>query len=189
MTDNTASKTKEYTQMAVTFDPAAFETELQTYRHVLEGLKGGRGVLMQALHEAQTLFGFIPPYVQQMISDALGIPVSLIYGVITFYARFTLEPTGRCEIGVCLGTACYVKGSARLIEDIETALGIKPGQTTPDGTFTLTATRCVGACGLAPVVTTNQDVHGRMKRDDLKKLLALLKDEYAAMTTVEEVHA
>ena len=113
----------------------------------------------------------------------------MIYGVITFYARFTLEPTGRCEIGVCLGTACYVKGSARLIEDIENALGIKPGQTTPDGNFTLTATRCVGACGLAPVVTTNQDVHGRLTRDDMRKLLSLLKDEYQAMTEKLEVEA
>lgn len=168
--------------MAVTFDPAQHEEALAAFGVTLDRLKGRDGVLMQALHEAQTRFGYIPPYIQQMISDALGIPVSLIYGVITFYARFTLEPTGRCEIGVCLGTACYVKGSARLIEDIETVLGIKPGETTPDGNFTLTATRCVGACGLAPVVTTNQDVHGRIKRDDLKKLLALLQKEYAAMT-------
>lgn len=175
--------------MAVTFNPKEHKEALQAFQGDLDRLKGGRGVLMQALHDAQTRFGYIPPYVQEMISETLDIPVSMIYGVITFYARFTLEPTGRCEIGVCLGTACYVKGSARLIEDIESALGIKPGQTTPDGNFTLTATRCVGACGLAPVVTTNQDVHGRLSRDDMRKLLSLLKDEYQAMTEKLEVEA
>ena len=167
--------------MAVTFDPNEHKEALSEFAATLDRLRGRRGVLMQALHEGQNRFGHIPPYVQKMISDALDIPVSMIYGVITFYARFTLEPTGRCEIGVCLGTACYVKGSARLIEDIEKALGIKPGQTTEDGSFTLTATRCVGACGLAPVVTVNQDVHGRMKREEMKKLLAFLKKEYADM--------
>ncbi|HHU12871.1 MAG TPA: NAD(P)H-dependent oxidoreductase subunit E [Clostridiaceae bacterium] len=167
--------------MAVTFDPNEHKEALSEFAATLDRLRGRRGVLMQALHEAQSRFGHIPPYVQELISDALDIPVSMIYGVITFYARFTLEPTGRCEIGVCLGTACYVKGSARLIEDIEKALGIKPGQTTEDGSFTLTATRCVGACGLAPVVTVNQDVHGRMKREEMKKLLAFLKKEYADM--------
>lgn len=171
--------------MAVVFDPTQHTEELIAYQEVLDHLKGQKGVLMQALHEAQDRFGHIPVHVQDMIHKTLDLPLSVVYGVITFYTRFTLEPTGQCEIGVCLGTACYVKGSAKLIEDIEAALGIKPGETTPDGNFTLTATRCVGACGLAPVVTTNQDVHGRMSRDDMRKLLKVLKEEYATMVASE----
>jgi NADH:ubiquinone oxidoreductase subunit E len=175
--------------MAAVFDPNEHKEDLQAYERILERLKGGKGVLMQALHEAQNRFGYIPSYIQEMISEKLDIPLSVIYGVITFYTRFTLEPTGRCEIAVCLGTACYVKGSAKLIEDIEAELGIKPGETTKDGNFTLTVTRCVGACGLAPVVTFNHEAHGRLKSEDLKQLLAQLKEEYAAMVEKAEVEA
>ncbi|HZK29214.1 MAG TPA: NAD(P)H-dependent oxidoreductase subunit E, partial [Clostridia bacterium] len=101
-----------------------------------------------------------------------------IYGVITFYTRFTLAPKGQCEISICMGTACYIQGAAEILGEAEKALGIKSGATTADGLFTLTTTRCVGACGLAPVVTVNQEVHGRMSIKKMKALIADLKQQY-----------
>ena len=118
------------------------------------------GPLMPVLHDAQEIFGCIPIEVQKIISEALDESVSKINGIVTFYSRFSLTPKGKHVVGVCMGTACYVKGSKQLLDTAEAELRIKPGQTTEDGQFSLEATRCIGACGLAPVYTIGEEVHG-----------------------------
>ena len=125
--------------------------------------------LMMILSKVQNEFGYIPLEVQEIISKELDIPVATIYGVVTFYSFFSLKPKGRVVIGVCLGTACYVKGSGDILEKIKQKLGIEVGECTPDGKFSLDATRCIGACGLAPVLTVNDDVYGRLVVDDVDK--------------------
>ncbi len=133
--------------------------------------------LMPVLHQAQEIFGCIPIEVQKFISEELNVSVAEIYGVVTFYSRFSTEPVGEYVIGVCLGTACYVKGAQKIIDDIGSKLNIKPEQTTKDGKFTLTATRCIGACGLAPVITINDDVYGRLTPDQIPEILSKYTDE------------
>ena len=108
---------------------------------------------------------------QTIIAEELNIPLAEVYGVVTFYAQFTLNPRGTYNIGVCMGTACYVKGAGDVLERIQKRLGIEPGGTTPDGRFSLEATRCIGACGLAPVMTINEDVYGRLTPDEVDKIL------------------
>ena len=130
-------------------------------------------MLMQALHLAQNRFGHIPPPIQEIIALSLKVPMSTVYGVITFYSRFTLVPKGKCDVSICMGTACYIQGANEILQECEMALGIKNGETTEDGLFSQSTTRCVGACGLAPVVTVNEEVHGRM---DLQKMRALLAE-------------
>lgn len=129
------------------------------------------GALMPILHEAQELFGALPLEVQKVISEELNIPLAEIYGVVTFYSQFSLVPKGEYVIGVCLGTACYVKGAQRLIDRISNELSVEIGTTSPDGKFTLEATRCIGACGLAPVLTINEDVYGRLVEADIPGIL------------------
>ena len=164
--------------MAVQFKVEEQQVEIESFQNELDALKGGRGMLMQALHLAQNRFGHIPPPIQEMIAKTLKIPMSTVYGVITFYARFTLEPKGKCDISICMGTACYIQGAAEILQEAETALGIKNGGTTEDGLFSLSTTRCVGACGLAPVVTVNEEVHGRMNIKKMKTLITELKTTY-----------
>lgn len=134
------------------------------------------GALIPVLHEAQDIYGYLPLEVQQKISKGLGVPLSDIYGVVTFYTQFSVNPKGQYKIGVCLGTACYVKGSGNVLDKIKEKLGIDVGECTPDGKFSLDATRCVGACGLAPVMTINDDVYGRLVVDDVDKILAKYAD-------------
>ncbi len=134
--------------------------------------KGQDGALIPVLHEAQELYGYLPIEVQQMISDGLGISMSEIYGVVTFYTQFTTNPKGKYNIAVCLGTACYVKGSGVLLDKIKEKLGIDVGECTPDGKYSIEATRCIGACGLAPVLTVNEDVYGRLVPEDIDGILA-----------------
>ncbi len=152
--------------------------DLEAFREELQDIKTGRGMLMQALHRAQNRFGHIPVPVQELIAETLKVPLSTVYGVITFYTRFTLLPKGRCEVSICMGTACYIQGAAEILDEAERTLGIEAGGTTADGLFSLTTTRCVGACGLAPVVTVNGEVHGRMDLKKMKTLLADLEEEY-----------
>ena len=130
------------------------------------------GALMPILQEAQAIYGYLPIEVQTMIAEEMDVPLEKIYGVATFYAQFTLNPKGKYQISVCLGTAGYVKGSGLVLEEIEKQLGIKTGECTPDGKFSLDACRCVGACGLAPVMLINEDVYGRMTPDQVKGILA-----------------
>ena len=130
------------------------------------------GALMPVLQEAQNIFGYVPQDVQQIIADGLGTTLAEVYGVATFYAQFNLEPKGQYIISVCLGTACYVKGSQQVLDKLEEVLGVPAGRTTPDGLFTLNATRCLGACGLAPVIMVNDDVYGRMTPDQVAGVIA-----------------
>ncbi len=132
--------------------------------------KGQDGALIPVLHEAQALYGYLPIEVQEMISDGLDVPMSEIYGVVTFYTQFTTNPKGKYNIAVCLGTACYVKGSGIIIDKIKERLGIDVGECTPDGKYSIEATRCIGACGLAPVLTVNEDVYGRLDPDDIDSI-------------------
>jgi NADH:ubiquinone oxidoreductase subunit E len=139
----------------------------------IEKNRNVRGGLVPILHEAQNIFGYLPLEVQKRISEKLNVPLAEIYGVVTFYAQFTLEPKGEYLISVCLGTACYVKGAQAIIDKIKEEIDVEVGGTTPDGKFSLEATRCVGACGLAPVLMINhQDVYGRLVADDVPGILA-----------------
>ena len=133
--------------------------------------KGEPGALMPVLQEAQNIFGYVPQDVQQIIADGLGTTLAEVYGVATFYAQFSLEPKGQYVVGVCLGTACYVKGSQKVLDKLSEELKISVGKTTPDGVFTLNATRCLGACGLAPVMMINDEVYGRLTPDEVPAIL------------------
>ena len=136
------------------------------------------GALMPALQKAQEIYGYLPIEVQTIIAEELNIPLAEVYGVVTFYAQFTLNPRGAYNIGVCMGTACYVKGSGEVLDRIQKKLGIEPGGTTPDGRFSLEATRCIGACGLAPVMTVNDEVYGRLTPDEVDLILDKYLWEY-----------
>ena len=134
--------------------------------------KDEAGATIPVLHKAQEIYGYLPIEVQTIISKNLGVTMAEIYGVVTFYTQFTTQPKGKYKIGVCLGTACYVKGSGDLLEKIKEKLGIKEGECTPDGKFSIDATRCIGACGLAPVITINDDVYGKLTVDEIDGILA-----------------
>ncbi len=129
------------------------------------------GGLMPILQEAQGIYGYLPIEVQTMIADGLGISLSEVYGVATFYSQFSLTPKGEHKISVCLGTACYVKGSDKILEAIETKLGIKSGECTEDGMFSIDSCRCVGACGLAPVMMVDEDVYGKVTPEQVGGIL------------------
>ena len=141
-------------------------------RSVIAELKDERGSLMPILQKAQDIYGYLPIEVQTMITDECGIPLEKVYGVATFYSQFSLYPKGKYKISVCLGTACYVKGSGDIYEKLQELLGIAGGECTPDGKFSLDACRCIGACGLAPVLTINDDVYGRLTADEMADVLA-----------------
>ena len=134
--------------------------------------KGEAGALMPVLQEAQEIYGYLPEEVQKMIAAGLEVPYSEVFGVVTFYAQFLLNPKGANPVAVCLGTACYVKGSGLLMEKLESLLGIQNGGITEDLKFSLDATRCIGACGLAPVLTIGEDVYGRLEPSQLEGILA-----------------
>ena len=141
-------------------------------KRVISELKDTAGALMPILQHAQEIFGYLPIEVQTMISDETGIPLEKIYGVATFYSQFSLQQKGQYRISVCLGTACYVKGSGDIFKKLEELLGITNGECTPDGKFSLDSCRCVGACGLAPVMMINDEVYGRLTVDDVPTILA-----------------
>ncbi len=141
-------------------------------RQVIDELKDQPGALMPVLQKAQGIFGCVPMDVQKIIAEGLGVTLSEVYGVATFYAQFTLEPSGKYVISVCLGTACYVKGSQKVLDRLSEELNVPIGKTTADGLFTLNPTRCLGACGLAPVMTINEEVYGRLTPDDIPGIIA-----------------
>ena len=141
-------------------------------KKVIEAHKGDKGALMPILQQAQDIYGYLPIEVQKMISNEMDIPLEKFYGVATFYSQFTLNPKGKNAISVCLGTACYVKGSGDIYNKIQEELGIHGGECTNDGKFSLDACRCIGACGLAPVLTVNDEVYGRLTVDDVPDILA-----------------
>ena len=140
-------------------------------REFIEKEKDEPGALMPVLQKAQEIYGYLPIEVQTIVADMLGISLSEVYGVVTFYTQFSLNPKGEHRISICLGTACYVKGADKILNALEEKLGIKPGECTPDGVFSLDSCRCVGACGLAPVMMVDDDVYGRMTVDQIDSIL------------------
>lgn len=149
------------------------ELELQ---EIIEKYKNTRGALIPVLHEAQEVYGYLPLSVQKKISAGLDIPLAEIYGVVTFYTQFSLKPKGKYKVNVCMGTACYVKGAGQILDKFKEKLGIEVGDCTEDGKFSLDACRCIGACGLAPVLTINEEVYGRLTADDVEGILKKYED-------------
>ena len=147
------------------------EQEAELHSSIME-LKKEKGSLIPILQKAQDIYGYLPLEVQKIIADDTGIPLEEIYGVVTFYAQFSLNPIGEHKISCCLGTACYVKGAGEICDDISEKLGIESGETTPDGKFTLEACRCIGACGLAPVITIDDDVYARLTPEEVDDILS-----------------
>lgn len=133
--------------------------------------RGDRGALMPVLHEAQNIYGYLPAEVQTVIAEELNIPLAEVYGVATFYSQFSLQPKGKHKISICLGTACYVKGSDKILEAVEHELRITCGECTPDKKFSIDSCRCVGACGLAPVMIIDGEVYGKLSQKDVKGIL------------------
>ena len=133
--------------------------------------KDVQGALMPVLQQAQDIYGYLPVEVQRMIAEGLDIPLEEVYGVVTFYGQFTLNPKGKYRISICMGTACYVKGAGQVLERIVEKLNINSGGITPDGKFSLDATRCLGACGLAPIITINDDIYGCVAPNDIDGIL------------------
>lgn len=148
----------------------------QKLQEVIERNKEVPGALLPILHDAQEIYGYLPIEVQQAVADGLGISLSEVYGVATFYSRFSLTPKGKHRISVCLGTACYVKGGDKVLAEVEKKLGIKSGECTPDGLFSIDSCRCVGACGLAPVMMIDEEVYGKLTPELVDKIL----DKYIA---------
>lgn len=153
------------------------EKRFKELEEFIDSLHSKEGALIEVLHKAQGIFGYLSKEVQIFISEKLSIPISKIYGVITFYSYFTTEPRGKYVINVCMGTACFVRGSGAILKEFEDVLNIKSGETTPDGKFTLEVLRCVGACGLAPVVTINDKVYGHFKKEQVEEILSKYSDE------------
>ena len=138
--------------------------------------KHDKSRVMAVMQEAQNIYGYLPIEVQNAIAEGMEVPLEKVYGIATFYAQFTLSPQGQHHISVCLGTACYVKGSGDLYDRLQEVLGIGGDECTPDRKFSLTACRCIGACGLAPVLTINEEVYGRLVVGDIDDIIAKYKD-------------
>lgn len=153
------------------------EENFKKLEEVIEHHQHQQGALMPVLQEAQEIFGCLPIEVQQRISEGIQIPMSDIYGVVTFYSQFSLEPKGEYTISVCMGTACYVRGAKPIVEKIAEMLGIAPGETSADAKFSLVATRCIGACGLAPIMTVNENVYGRLVLEDIPEIVEKYQKE------------
>ena len=147
------------------------EEQEKQLRAVIDAHKEQKGALMPVLQEAQNIYGYLPIEVQKMIAEGLKMPLEEVYGVVTFYAQFSLNPKGKYNIGVCLGTACYVKGSQEVYDKVSEVLKIKGGEVTDDGLFSLEATRCIGCCGLAPVMTVGDDVYGKLTADMIPDII------------------
>ena len=145
------------------------EAQLQA---VIAECKGDNSLLMHVMQQAQGIYGYLPFEVQKMIADGMEVPVEKVYGISTFYAQFALSPKGQYNISVCLGTACYVKGAQDLVDKLCEELKIDAGECTEDGKFSVEACRCIGACGLAPVLTVNDEVYGKLVGDDIPGILA-----------------
>ncbi|WP_416199049.1 MAG: NADH-quinone oxidoreductase subunit NuoE [Sporanaerobacter sp.] len=161
--------------MGLKFDWEKNKEKIHELELFIEENKNKKGALMPVLHKAQDIFGYLPLEVQNIISEGLSVPLSEVYGVATFYSKFSLIPKGEYTIGVCLGTACYVKGSQEILDKVQEILNIQVGETTADGKFSLQATRCLGACGLAPVMVINDEVYGRLTPDAVEGILEKYK--------------
>ncbi len=147
------------------------EEQIAKLDAIIDKYKGKPGGLIPVLEEAQMVLEYLPIGIQKRIAEGINLPLSRVYGVVTFYSFFTMTPKGRHTVRVCLGTACYVRGGKAIAENIEKVLGVKEGETTPDRRFTYESVRCLGACGLGPVVVVDDEVHGRVKPAKVKELL------------------
>jgi len=153
-------------------DVKANEKQFMLLKEYIDSIKENQGILMQTLHKAQEIFGYLPIEVQKFISYELDVPLAEVYGVATFYTQFSIEPKGKHKIGVCLGTACYVKGSQQVLDKLSKELKVSVGGTTSDNLFTLEATRCLGCCGLAPVMMIDGDVYGKLEPKKIPEILS-----------------
>ncbi|MDY0236159.1 MAG: NAD(P)H-dependent oxidoreductase subunit E [Gudongella sp.] len=161
--------------MEFKFDQKKFSDEITSFKKMLIDKKDSPGPLMPALQQAQELFGYLPKEILGLISKELSIPLAEIYGVATFYSQFSFIPKGENRVSVCLGTACYVKGSQTLLEELEVQLNIKSGSTSLDQKFSLDSARCVGDCSIAPIVIVNDDVYAKVKKNEIAGILAKYK--------------
>ena len=152
------------------------QVKAQKLDEIVAKYKDTRGALIPVLHEAQEVYGYLPLEVHRVIAEKLNIPLAEVYGVVSFYTQFSIYPKGQYQINVCMGTACYVKGANEVLDKFRTRLSIDVGECTEDGKFSLEACRCIGACGLAPVVTINDEVYGKLTADDVDGIL----DDYEA---------
>lgn len=159
--------------------------ELESF---INALPSKKGELVTVLHKAQGIFGYLPREIQEFVAEKMELPVAKVYGVVKFYSFFTMQPKGKYAINVCLGTACYVRGAEEIVEELEKALHIKAGQVTPDGRFSIDTLRCVGACGLAPVIIINGKVYGRVKPADVPGILAEYQHEGKEAEKAEVCH-
>ncbi len=150
---------------------AGTQEQEKALRAKLAELKNVKGGLMPALQQAQAIYGYLPKEVQIIVAEEMGVSLSDVYGVVSFYSQFTIVPKGKYTVAVCLGTACYVKGAGDILAEIEKQLGIKAGEITKDAKWSIDATRCIGCCGLAPVLTVNDDVYGKVTTADVKGIL------------------
>ena len=147
------------------------ESKIEELRAICKNFNNDSGELINVLHGAQLLFGYLPAEVQELIARELNVSIAHVYGVVTFYSFFSMLPKGKHPISICMGTACYVRGAEKVLEEFKRHLKVKVGETTPDGKFSLSCLRCVGACGLAPVVTIGERVYGRVSAEDVKRIL------------------
>lgn len=161
--------------MEFKFDLGANKEKIDELRAYIKENKTQKGVLMPVLQRAQEEFGYLPVEILEIVSRDLVVPLAEIYGVATFYSQFSFIPKGENVVSVCLGTACYVKGAEDILEELEDVLQIKRDSTTPDLKFSISATRCIGACGIAPVINVNEDVYGKLKVEDIKDIIAKYK--------------
>ena len=151
------------------------EAKINFIKEVCKSYGNKPGEVINVLHKVQSEYGYLPAEVQELVAKELGIPVSRVYGIVSFYSFFTMTPKGEHPISVCMGTACYVRGAEKVLDELKRQLGIGVGEVTPDGKFSLTCLRCVGACGLAPVIEVGEKVYGRMTPDRVKDVLAEYK--------------
>lgn len=153
------------------FDKEANKEKINEFTEFIEKNKGRKGPLMPVLQEAQNTFGYLPDEIMELISKKLNVPLAEVYGVATFYSQFTFIPKGETDVHICLGTACYVKGANDILNDFEDRLHIKKGETTPDGKFSISETRCLGNCGAAPVVEINGEQVENFSKEDVVKVI------------------
>lgn len=152
---------------------AQFTDEMyQQLEQFIDSMPSTKGELIRVLHKAQEIFGYLPEEVQKYVGKKLNVSTAKVFGVVSFYSYFTMTPKGEHDIAICLGTACYVRGAEKVLDEIKKELNIEVGETTPDGKFSITGLRCVGACGLAPVVMVGEKVYGRVEPDMIKDIIA-----------------
>ena len=148
------------------------DSDIVKLKDICASFDNKAGELINVLHKTQSTFGYLPAEVQEIIAEELNVAVAKVYGVVTFYSFFTMTPMGKHPISICTGTACYVRGAEKVLDEFKRQLDVKVGETTPDGKHSLSCLRCVGACGLAPVVLVGEKVYGRVSADGVAKILA-----------------